>query len=82
MQQTTEMLIAANADLNTVDVDGENALLMALGQATTSDNNNVTYHVPVCVCIRPRGRWETKFAQDWVEPCDGRFRPHDCRLQL
>ena len=52
MQEATEMLIAANADLNTVDQDGESALLMALGQAVTSDTNTVTYRVPACVCIR------------------------------
>ena len=52
MQEATEMLIAANADLNTVDQDGESALLMAVGLAITSDNNTVTYRVPACVCIR------------------------------
>ena len=50
MQRTTEMLIAAKADLNTVDHDGQTALLMAVCEATDSDSN-VTYLVPASVCI-------------------------------
>ena len=57
MQETTEMLIAANADLNTIDEDGKSALLRAVG-----DNNTVTYHVPACVCIRLIEAGERHFA--------------------
>ena len=50
MQRTTEMLIAANADLNAVDHNGQTALMMALCRALNSDSN-LTYLVPTSACI-------------------------------
>ena len=50
MQRTTEMLIAANADLNAVDHNGQTALLTALCRALNPDSN-VTYLVPTSACI-------------------------------
>ena len=50
MQRTTEMLIAANADLNAVGHTGQTALFIAVCQAAFSPSN-VTYFVPASVCI-------------------------------
>ena len=50
VQRTTEVLIAANADLNAVDHNGQSALFMAVYQAAPSASN-FTYLVPASVCI-------------------------------
>ena len=50
MQRTTEMLIAANADLNAVDHNGQSALFIAVCQTAPSPSN-LSYLVPASVCI-------------------------------